>query len=62
MPLPGLPFRFSGVDRWLRAPAPTLGRDNDTVLGDLLGLDAAARAALAEACVVGTWPEGLGGS
>ena len=33
--IPTLPFRFSRVDRWLRAPAPTLGRDNDAVLEDL---------------------------
>jgi crotonobetainyl-CoA:carnitine CoA-transferase CaiB-like acyl-CoA transferase len=38
MPLPSLPFRFSGVERWLRTPAPTLGRDNERVLRNILGL------------------------
>jgi crotonobetainyl-CoA:carnitine CoA-transferase CaiB-like acyl-CoA transferase len=31
--LPTMPFRFSGVDRWMRAPAPTVGQDNLSVLG-----------------------------
>ena len=33
--VPTLPFRFSRVDHWLRSPAPTLGRDNDSVLEEL---------------------------
>jgi hypothetical protein len=28
-----MPFRFSDVDRWMSAPAPTLGQDNGSVLG-----------------------------
>jgi crotonobetainyl-CoA:carnitine CoA-transferase CaiB-like acyl-CoA transferase len=33
--LPGLPFRFSRVDRWTRRPSPTLGEHNDEVLGEV---------------------------
>ena len=32
--LPTLPFRFSGIDAWMSAPAPTLGQDNHSILGD----------------------------
>ena len=46
-PVPTLPFRFAHVAGWLRAPSPTLGQHNDEVLGEL-GVDADARAALAE--------------
>lgn len=31
----GLPFRYASVERWLRAPAPTLGQDNHRVLAGL---------------------------
>jgi crotonobetainyl-CoA:carnitine CoA-transferase CaiB-like acyl-CoA transferase len=34
--LPTLPFRFSDVDRWMSAPAPTLGQDNTSTLGHLV--------------------------
>ena len=33
--IPGMPFRFSSVDRWARRPAPTLGQHNDEVLGEV---------------------------
>ena len=38
MPVPTLPFRFEGIERWLRAPAPTLGQHNETVLHSMLDL------------------------
>jgi crotonobetainyl-CoA:carnitine CoA-transferase CaiB-like acyl-CoA transferase len=38
--IPGLPVRFSRVDRWARGAAPTLGEHNDEVLGAALGKDA----------------------
>lgn len=56
-PVPMLPFRLSRLDRWLRAPAPTLGQHNDEVLAEL-GLDAAARTRLREAGVIGERPLG----
>ncbi len=33
--LPTMPFRFSDVDQWMSAPAPTLGQDNGSILGHL---------------------------
>jgi crotonobetainyl-CoA:carnitine CoA-transferase CaiB-like acyl-CoA transferase len=36
--LPGLPMRFSALERWYRTPAPTLGQDTAVVLQELLGL------------------------
>jgi crotonobetainyl-CoA:carnitine CoA-transferase CaiB-like acyl-CoA transferase len=59
MPLPTWPYRQEGVSRWLWGSAPTLGRDNDAVLGGILGLSAAERAELVAAGVVGTHPRGL---
>jgi crotonobetainyl-CoA:carnitine CoA-transferase CaiB-like acyl-CoA transferase len=38
LPVPTLPFRVDGIDRWVRRPAPTFGQHNDDVLSDLLGL------------------------
>ena len=40
--VPGLPLRISGVDRWIRSPAPTLGRDNDRLLASI-GVDETLR-------------------
>ena len=53
--VPGVPFRMSGVDRWL-TPAPTMGQHNADVLGGLLGLSADEIAALAASGVIGTAP------
>lgn len=58
--LPGLPMRFSRLERrWYRSPAPTLGQHNDAVLRDLLGLGDEAVAALRAAGVIGERPAGL---
>jgi crotonobetainyl-CoA:carnitine CoA-transferase CaiB-like acyl-CoA transferase len=57
-PTPGQPFRFTGVDRWIRSPAPTLGQHNEEVLSGWLGLDRDELAALGDAGVIGTWPHG----
>lgn len=64
MPLPSAPFRFTGVDRWLRTPAPTLGRDNALVLGTVLGVSGDELAQLETDGVIGTTPviEPPGGS
>jgi crotonobetainyl-CoA:carnitine CoA-transferase CaiB-like acyl-CoA transferase len=57
--VPAIPFKYRGVDKWYRSAAPTLGQDNASILGDLLGLDAASIAALTEKGVIGTRPRGL---
>jgi crotonobetainyl-CoA:carnitine CoA-transferase CaiB-like acyl-CoA transferase len=56
--VPTLPFRFSRVDHWLRSPAPTLGRDNDSVLGEL-GYSLEETRRLHQAGHVGTVPMGI---
>jgi crotonobetainyl-CoA:carnitine CoA-transferase CaiB-like acyl-CoA transferase len=56
--IPMLPFRFSRVDRWLRGPAPTLGHDNDEVLGDL-GYSPARIEDLRQSGLIGDLPTGL---
>lgn len=58
LPIAGMPFRMSGRDRWIDAPAPTMGQHNAEVLGGMLGLDQAELARLAEAGVIGTRPVG----
>jgi crotonobetainyl-CoA:carnitine CoA-transferase CaiB-like acyl-CoA transferase len=59
MPIPTLPFRFESIPRWQRTPAPTLGRDNERVLGTLLGLPPAELRALEAEGVIGTRPAKL---
>jgi crotonobetainyl-CoA:carnitine CoA-transferase CaiB-like acyl-CoA transferase len=58
-PVPGLPFRWTTVDRWTRRATPTLGQDNDDVLRRILGLGDDEIAALAEAGVIGQRPRGM---
>jgi crotonobetainyl-CoA:carnitine CoA-transferase CaiB-like acyl-CoA transferase len=56
--LPGAPYRFRSVNRWIRTPAPTLGQDNERVLSELVSsaeelLDLSSRE------IIGTRPKGL---
>jgi crotonobetainyl-CoA:carnitine CoA-transferase CaiB-like acyl-CoA transferase len=57
--VPGLPFRFSEIDHWVRMPAPMIGQHNDEILGEL-GLEPEQLAELAATNVVGTRPLGVG--
>ena len=57
--LPGLPMRFSGMDRWYRAPAPTLGEHTVPVLRELLGLDDRAIETLRAERIIGDRPVGV---
>jgi crotonobetainyl-CoA:carnitine CoA-transferase CaiB-like acyl-CoA transferase len=59
MPMPSWPFRFEGIERWLRTPAPTLGQDNERVLSGVLGLSVGEIRTLEAAGVIGTRPRGL---
>jgi len=56
--LPGLPFRYASVERWIRRPPPTLGEHSRALLQELLGLDEDELAALEKAGVIGTRPRG----
>ena len=55
-PVATVPFRFRGVERWLRRPAPLLGEHNREILCDLLGVPADDLAALEAEGVIGTRP------
>jgi crotonobetainyl-CoA:carnitine CoA-transferase CaiB-like acyl-CoA transferase len=55
---PSVPFRFSGVDHWIRSAAPTLGQHNREILTDL-GLSEEEIAELEATEVIGTRPVGL---
>jgi crotonobetainyl-CoA:carnitine CoA-transferase CaiB-like acyl-CoA transferase len=59
LPLPVLPFRVTGVDRWTRTPAPCFGQHTDAVLTELLGLSATELADLRAAGVVADHPVGF---
>ena len=58
-PVFGFPLRYSGVDRWNRTPAPTLGQHNREVLGGLLGLGDEEIADLEAQGIIGEAPAGL---
>ena len=57
-PMPGMPYRFASVDRWITSPSPTLGEHNHEILGEL-GLSAEEIAQLEADGVIGTRPKGL---
>ncbi|MCA9509780.1 MAG: CoA transferase, partial [Myxococcales bacterium] len=57
-PLPGPPFRYATVDRWVRTPTPTMGQHNREVLREV-GLSDAEIDALEASEVIGTKPKGL---
>jgi crotonobetainyl-CoA:carnitine CoA-transferase CaiB-like acyl-CoA transferase len=59
LPLPVLPFRVSGVDRWTRTPAPGFGEHTDAVLTDLLDLSAAELDDLRVAGIIADHPVGF---
>lgn len=46
LPVPTLPFRLDGVDRWVTTPAPLFGQHTDEVLTELLGLTSSELAGL----------------
>src|SRR5207245_11696507 len=56
--LPGLPMRFSAVERRNRSLAPTLGHQTDEVLREVLGLGDEAIAELRAEGIVGERPAG----
>ena len=51
--VPGLPFRLTGIDRWVRRGAPTLGEHNAEVLARI-GIEPARLASLTSSGVIGT--------
>ncbi|MFM8412204.1 MAG: CoA transferase [Alphaproteobacteria bacterium] len=55
-PIATVPFRFTGVDRWIRRPAPLLGEHNREILCGLLGVSEAELAELEADQVVGNRP------
>ena len=57
-PYPGFPAKFSETPVTIRRPAPTLGQDNEHVLGTILGMTKEQIAQLAEDEIIGTQPQG----
>lgn len=55
-PMFGLPFRYTGIDRWWRTPGPTLGQHNSEVLRTILGLSEQEIADLEQRHIIGTAP------
>lgn len=53
-PVVGLPFRFASVDRWIRTPAPTVGRDSREILSRIVGVSAEDLDRLEADGVIGT--------
>lgn len=58
VPIAGMPFRMSGIDRWIDAPAPRMGQHNAEVLGGVLGCTEEQLRALTTAGVIGDRPVG----
>ena len=58
VPLAGMPFRMTGVDRWIETPAPLMGQHNDEILGGLLGLSEERLVELTDSGVIGERPAG----
>ncbi len=55
-PVPGLPLRMSGVDRWIREGAFLVGQHNEEVLSGILGLSQEDLERLEAAGIIGTQP------
>ena len=58
VPLAGMPFRMTGVDRWIETPAPLMGQHNGEILGGLLGLSEERLVELTDSGVIGERPAG----
>jgi crotonobetainyl-CoA:carnitine CoA-transferase CaiB-like acyl-CoA transferase len=58
-PVPGLPYRFTSVDRWTHRGTATLGQDNHDVLTRILGRTDEQIAALEADGIIGTRPNNL---
>lgn len=58
-PVFGQPFRYRGIDRWIRSAAPTLGQHNQEILTQIVGLDPEMVADLARRQVIGDRPLGV---
>ena len=58
-PMFGMPFHWSGIDRWIHTPAPTIGQHNHEVLTSVLGLSNDEVADLEKRQVIGHRPLGI---
>jgi crotonobetainyl-CoA:carnitine CoA-transferase CaiB-like acyl-CoA transferase len=56
--VPTQPFRLTGIDRWVRTPAPTLGQHTPEVLAEI-GCDGPEVQRMAAAGLIGDRPRGL---
>ena len=56
---PALPFRYAGVETWMRTPAPTLGQHNREILSQVCGFEQSEIEELEAEGVIGTRPQGL---
>jgi crotonobetainyl-CoA:carnitine CoA-transferase CaiB-like acyl-CoA transferase len=58
-PVTTLPWRSTGVERWIETPAPTVGQHNVEVLRDWIGVTDDELARLEADLVIGTRPLGI---
>ena len=54
--MPGMPYRYAGIESWNRAPSPTMGEHNAAVLKGLLGLSEQDLESLESKGVIGVRP------
>jgi len=56
LPVPMMPWRMNGIDKWMRRPAPLMGEHNQYVFSDMLGISGAELERLKSMQIIGDKP------